>query len=153
MPDTYTQIHLQCVFAVKYRLALIHPLWEELLYKYIAGIVRNQGHKLLAINGMPDHIHLFLGLRPVQAVSDLMREIKGDSSLWINKQGLAGGRFKWQGGFGAFSYKKSDVPMICGYIAKQKEHHRVKNFMQEYQELLNEFDVSFKKEYLFHEPK
>jgi len=153
MPDTYTQIHLQCVFAVKYRLALIHPLWEELLYKYIAGIVRNQGHKLLAINGMPDHIHLFLGLRPVQAVSDLMREIKGDSSLWINKQGLAGGRFKWQEGFGAFSYKKSDVPMICGYIAKQKEHHRVKNFMQEYQELLNEFDVSFKKEYLFHEPK
>lgn len=153
MPDTYTQIHLQCVFAVKYRLALIHPLWEELLYKCIAGIVRNQGHKLLAINGMPDHIHLFLGLRPVQAVSDLMREIKGDSAIWVNKQRLAGGRFQWQEGYGAFSYKKSDIPMICGYIAKQKEHHRSKSFKAEYEELLKEFDVRFKKEYLFHEPE
>jgi putative transposase len=153
MSDTYTEIHLQCVFAVKYRLALIHPVWEELLYKYIAGIVRNQGHKLLAINGMPDHVHLFLGLRPVQAVSDLMREIKGDSSLWINKQGLAEGRFKWQEGFGAFSYKKSDVPIICRYIANQKEHHRKNSFLVEYEELLKEFEVTYKKDYLFREPE
>jgi putative transposase len=153
MSDTYTEIHLQCVFAVKYRLALIHPHWEDLLYKYIAGIVRNQGHKLLAINGMPDHVHLFLGLRPVQAVSDLMRESKTDSSIWINQQRLSGGRFKWQEGYGAFSYKKSDVPVVCGYIANQKEHHRKKGFLMEYEELLKEFDVNYKKEYLFRDPE
>ena len=153
MSDTYTEIHLQCVFAVKYRLALIHPLWEDLLYKYIAGIVRNQGHKLLAINGMPDHVHLFLGLRPVQAVSDLMREIKGDSALWVNQQKLSGRRFQWQEGYGAFSYKKSDVPLITGYIANQKEHHRKKSFLVEYEELLKEFDVTYKKDYLFRDPE
>ena len=138
---------------MKYRLSLILPHWEELLYKYIAGIIRRQGHKLLAINGMPDHVHLFIGLRPVQALSDLIREVKGDSSLWVNQQRLAGGRFQWQEGYGAFSYKKSDIPMICGYIANQKEHHRRKSFREEYEEILKEFDVSYKNEYLFREPE
>ena len=153
MANVYSQIHIHVVFAVKHRLSLIEERWEDELYKYITGIVQKRNHKLLAINGMPDHVHLFLGLRPVQAVSDLMREIKGDSALWVNQQKLSGRRFQWQEGYGAFSYKKSDVPLITGYIANQKEHHRKKSFLLEYEELLKEFDVTYKKDYLFRDPE
>ncbi len=151
MPNTYTQIHIQCVFAVKFRAALIAPSWEDHLYRYITGIVQNQGHKLLAINGMPDHIHLFFGMRPVQSIADLMREIKGDSSEWVNRERFVRSSFRWQEGYGAFSYRKKDISDVCGYIARQKEHHAKVRFLDEYKLLLQEFDVEYDNKYIFHD--
>src|SRR5699024_5842704 len=123
MANTYTQIHIHAVFAVRNRLSLINESWEEELYKYITGIIQNQGHKLLAINGMPDHLHILFGMRPVQSLSELMQDIKGDSSKWINNKRLVKGRFSWQAGYGAFSYAKSQLPNVIRYIENQKKHH------------------------------
>lgn len=106
MANTYTQIHIHCVFAVKYRKSVIATDWKGRLCKYITGIIQNHGHKLLAIDGVADHIHLFFGMRPAQSLSDLMRIVKGDSSEWINNQGLTSSVFRWQEGYGAFSYTK-----------------------------------------------
>lgn len=152
MPNTYTQIHIQCVFAVKYRAALINPSWEDRLYRYMTGIIQKQGHKPLAINGMPDHIHLFFGMRPVQSISDLMREVKGDSAEWVNNERLADGNFRWQEGYEAFSYRKKDIPVVCGYIERQKAQHANVRFIDEYRLLLEEFNVEYDSKYIFHEP-
>src|SRR6187549_575997 len=119
MANTYTQLHMQLVFAVKYRQALIDKTWEEELYKYITGIIQNQNHKLLCINGMPDHLHILIGYRPHQALSDLLKEIKGDSSKWINDRGFTKLKFNWQEGYGAFSYSRSELPNIYKYIESQ----------------------------------
>ena len=148
MANTYTQIHIQAVFAVQNRISLINEKWEEELYKYIAGIISNQGHKLLQINGMPDHIHMLIGLRPTQALSDLMKKVKGDSSKWINLKGFVEGKFIWQEGYGAFSYAKSQVSMVIRYIQDQKLQHKKKTFKEEYLTLLNEFDVDFDERYI-----
>jgi putative transposase len=102
MPNTYTQLYIHCVFAVKYRQAIIQPKWEDRLQKYITGILQNNGHKLLAINSMPDHLHFFVGLNPKQSISDMMRLTKGDSSEFINKEGFTKRKFYWQDGYGAF---------------------------------------------------
>src|SRR5687768_18614035 len=110
MADTYTQIHIQIVIAAKFRKALIHPEWKERLHQYITGIVQNHNHKMLAINSMPDHLHFFFGMRPHQSIADLMRMVSGDSSYWINENGLTDVKFNWQGGYGAFSYRKRSVP-------------------------------------------
>lgn len=150
MPDTYTQIHIHCVFAVKYRKSVIAADWKDRLYKYITGIVQNHNHKLLAINGMPDHVHLFFGMRPAQSLSDLMRLVKGESSEWINNERLTSSLFRWQEGYGAFSYAKKEIPVVCNYIHNQEEHHRKESFLEEYEALLNEFGIEYKKEYLFH---
>lgn len=107
MPNTYTQIHIHVIFAIQNRLSLISKSWEKRLYQYITGIIQNHGHKLLSINGMPDHIHILFGMRPSQSLSDLMRDVKGDSSLWINENKFVAGKFSWQEGYGAFSYSKS----------------------------------------------
>ncbi|MCW9708065.1 IS200/IS605 family transposase [Aliifodinibius sp. 1BSP15-2V2] len=122
MANTYTQIHIQAVFAVKNRQSLILNTWNQDLYKYISGIVQNHGHKLLQINGMPDHIHLLFGMRPSQSLSNLMKQIKQDSSRWINKNKLSKNRFSWQAGYGAFSYSKSQLPRVINYIKNQEEH-------------------------------
>lgn len=149
MANTFTQIHIQIVIAVKYRKALIYPEWKERLHQYITGIVQNHKHKMLAINSMPDHLHFFFGMRPHQSVSDLMRMVSGDSSEWINKQKLTKEHFKWQGGYGAFSYRKSSVPCITRYIENQEKHHSKKSFLAEYTELLNEFGIEYNDQYLF----
>src|ERR1043165_9064758 len=115
MGDTYSQIHLQFVFAVKYRNAVIHFSWKDELYKYISGIVQNNGHKMLCINGMPDHIHILVGMRTNQSVADLLREIKTNSSKWINERGFIKGRFEWQAGYGAFAYSRSHVGNVIKY--------------------------------------
>ena len=109
MPNTYTQVYLQFVFAVKYRAAVIQPSWKNNLYQYITGIVQNNGHKMLVINGMPDHLHIFIGMMPNQSVSDLMKDIKRSSSIWINENKFVKGKFEWQEGYGAFSYAKSQI--------------------------------------------
>jgi putative transposase len=149
MANTYTQIHIQAVFAVQNRDCIIQNAWKGELYKYITGIVQNHKHKLLAINGMADHVHILIGFRPTQSLSDLMQDIKGSSSKWINEKGFVKGRFSWQEGYGAFSYSKSDLPMVIRYIENQEEHHGKRTFMEEYKELLNEFKIEYDERFLF----
>ena len=116
MANTFTQIHIHAVFAVQNRTSLISNTWEERLYQYITGIIQNNNHKLLVINGMPDHIHILFGMRPTQSLSGLMQDIKGASSHWINENKFVTGRFSWQEGFGAFSYSKSQLSTVANYI-------------------------------------
>jgi putative transposase len=153
MANTYTQIHLQIVFAVKYRQALINPEWNIRLHQYITGIVRNHDHKLLAINTMPDHLHMLIGFRPHQSLADLMSKVKGESSEWLNLEHLTKSRFRWQEGYGAFSYTKSLVPVVINYILNQEEHHRKKTFLEEYTDFLNEFEVDYDDRYIFKIPE
>jgi putative transposase len=149
MANTYTQIHIHAVFTVQKRDSLIQIYWEDDLYKYIAGIIQNNKHKLLAINGMPDHMHILIGLRPNQSLSELMKDIKASSSKWINENRFVKGKFSWQEGYGAFSYSKTDLPNIISYIQNQKEHHTRKSFSVEYLELLKEFEVEYDERYIF----
>ena len=149
MPNTYTQIHIQTIFAVQNRYCLVHKEWKDELYRYITGIIQNHGHKLLQINGMPDHVHILFGMRPNQALSDLIKKIKGDSSGWINQKELINARFSWQSGYGAFSYSKSQVPRIVTYIKNQEEHHRNRTFMEEYVALLKAAHIDYNERYLF----
>lgn len=149
MANTYTQIHIQCVFTVQNRDCIIRNAWKDELYKYISGVIQNNGHKVLAINGMPDHVHVFFGMRPVQSLSDLMQDVKGDSSRWINEKGFVKTKFSWQEGYGAFSYSKSHVNNVISYIRNQEEHHRKKTFIEEYNELLEKFEVEYDQRYIF----
>src|SRR5690349_4500581 len=107
MPNTYTQIHIHAVFTVQNRESLIAKEWKIELYKYITGIIQNHNHKVIAINGMSDHIHILFGMRPNQSLSDLMQDVKASSSKWINEKRFVRGKFSWQEGYGAFSYSKS----------------------------------------------
>lgn len=149
MSGTFSQIYIQLVFAVKGRNSLISYLWEEELYKYITGIVRNKEQKMLAINGMPDHVHLFIGMKPSCCLSDLVREIKKSSNDFINEKKFTGFYFQWQEGYGAFSYSHSNLDNVIKYIMNQKEHHKVLSFKEEYIEFLQKFEIEFKDEYLF----
>jgi len=149
MPGTYSQIYIQVVFAVKGRDNLIHSNWEEELYKYIGGIIRNKGQKLLAINGMPDHIHILIGMKPSCCLSDLVREIKKSSNELANKKKFVRGKFQWQEGYGAFSYSHSALDKVITYINNQKEHHKKRTFKHEYLEFLRKYEIEFKDEYLF----
>lgn len=149
LSNTYTQIHIQFVFAVKYRAALIHPEWKDELYKYITGIIRKNNHKLLIINGMPDHIHILIGMRPAQSVSDLMQDVKGSSSKWINEKKFINRKFEWQEGYGAFSYSKSHINNVIAYIKNQEKHHRKKSFKEEYLEFLEKFEIDYDDRYIF----
>ncbi len=151
MANTYTQIHLHLVFAVQNRRSLINEDWEDDLYKYITGIVQKNNHKMIIINGMPDHLHIAIGMRPTQSLSDLMQDIKGSSSKWINENKLSKGKFIWQEGYGAFSYNKSLLPKLIEYIKKQKEHHRKKSFLEEYIEFLKAFEIDYNERYIFKE--
>ena len=152
MPNTYTQLHIQFVFAVKNRLAMIDQSWENDLQKYITGIVSQNEHKMLQINNMPDHLHCLVGLRPHQACSDLMKLVKSGSSAWINNHRLSKFPFAWQDGYGAFSYAKHDVENVIRYIQNQKSHHKKEKFLDEYRRLLKEFEVEFDERFIFHEP-
>jgi putative transposase len=149
MANTYTKIYIHGVFSVRDRFCLISKNWKDELYKYITGIVQNNGHKLIAINGMSDHLHVFIGMKPSQSLSDLMQDIKGDSSKWINSKQFVKGRFSWQEGFGAFSYSSLQIDNIVNYILTQEEHHRKYSFEEEYKELLKEFNIEYDDKYLF----
>jgi REP element-mobilizing transposase RayT len=149
MANTYSQIHIQTVFAVQERNCLIRELWKDELYKYITGIIQNHGHKLLAINGMPDHVHVFFGMRPAQSLSELMQNVKKDSSLWINEKGFVRGRFSWQEGYGALSYSKSNVDQVIEYIRNQEVHHRKTTFLEEYRDFLRKYGVDFDERFIF----
>jgi len=150
MADTYSQIYIQTVFAVQGRRSLIQQAHhKEEIYKYITGIIRNKGQKLIAINGMPDHVHILIGLRPDTALSHLIRDVKSDSSAFINGKKWLRGKFNWQEGFGAFSYGHSQLDSVVKYIQNQQEHHEKQSFKQEYLTLLRRFCVEFKEPYLF----
>jgi putative transposase len=149
MANTYTQIHLQVVFTVQNRECVIGSRWKNELYRYITGIIQNNGHKVLAINGMPDHIHILFGMRPTQSLSNLMQDIKGDSSKWINQKGVIKGHFSWQEGYGGFSYSKSHLDTVIDYIKNQEEHHHKKTFIEEYHEFLQKFEIDYDERFVF----
>ncbi len=149
MAGTYSQIYIQIVFAVKGRENLISKKWKEELNKYIAGIIKGKGQKPIIVNGMPDHIHTFVGLRPAMAIADLARDIKNNSSNFINGNKWIKGKFAWQEGYGAFSYSHSQIERVFNYIKNQEEHHRKKSFRDEYIELLKKFEVEYNEKYLF----
>jgi len=151
MANTYTQVHIQAVFAVKHRAGLIQPEWKDELYKYITGIIQNQQHKVLAINGMPDHLHILFGMRPVQSLSDLMQDIKGSSSKWINEKKFIKHKFEWQQGYGAFSYSRSHIGNVIAYIENQEKHHQKENFISEYKNFLRKFEIDYDERYIFKE--
>ena len=149
MPGTFTQIYIHIVFAVKGRENLISKEWSAKLYKYIAGIIKGKGQKPIIINGMPDHIHAFVGLKPSMAISDLVRDIKNNSTNFINKNRFVHGKFSWQEGFGAFSYSQSQIQNVYEYIKDQEGHHKKKTFREEYLDLLKKFEVDYNEKYLF----
>jgi putative transposase len=153
MANTYTQLYIQCIFATKYRAALLQPQWEERLRTYISTIAKTNGHKMIAINNMPDHLHLFVGLNPNQSISEMMRKIKGDSSEWINNEKLTARKFQWQEGYGAFSYSRSQVDAVAKYVMNQQEHHKKTTFLDEYKKMLEKFEVSYDERYIFKLPE
>ena len=151
MANTFTQIYLQFVFAVQNRTSLIGPDWKEELYKYITGIVQTHQHKLIAINGTANHLHVFVGYKPHQKIPDLLQDIKGCSSGWINKKGFALGKFQWQEGYGAFSYSHSQIDPVVKYIMNQEKHHKKKSFREEYIQLLDRFNITYDERYILHD--
>ena len=149
MPGTFSQVYIQVVFAVKRRVNFIDPTWETAVYEYMAGIIRAKGQKLIIINGMPNHVHVFMGLKPVVAIADIVRDIKNNSSRFINERGFLQEKFSWQEGYGCFSYSHSHVQRVYNYILNQKAHHQKRSFKEEYVELLKRFEVPYDERYLF----
>ena len=149
MAGTFSQVYIQVVFAVKGRENLISNEWKEELHKYISGIITAKGQKAIIVNGVSDHIHCFIGLKPSIAISDLVRDIKNNSTNFINDRKFIKGKFRWQEGFGVFSYSQSQIKDVYNYILNQEEHHRKKTFNDEYIEFLNDNQVDYKPEYLF----
>ena len=140
--STFSKIYIQIVFAVRGRERLILPEWEDELYKYITGIVQNKEQKMLAINGMPDHIHIVIGMKPTCCLSDLVREVKKSSNTFVNEKDLSPWKFSWQEGFGAFSYSPDDLDRVIRYVQNQKQHHQARNFRKEYDEILQENGIT-----------
>lgn len=149
MPNTYTRLYIQIVFAVKGRESLVCEQIRERVEKYMTGIVQNKGQKVYAIYCMPDHLHLFISMKPDLAISDLVRILKSESTKFINDHQLIAGKFSWQEGFGAFSYSASQIDAVVNYILDQPNHHRTKSFKEEYVTLLKMFNVDYNEKYLF----
>lgn len=151
MANTYHQIYLQTVFAVKYRAAVLDKAWRSQVQGVIGNLINETGCKTIIVNGVEDHMHCFLGLRPAVSVSDLMKTIKAKSSKYINDHNLTKERFEWQPGYGVFSYRQRDIDQIYNYIQNQEAHHAKQNFRDEYAEVLKEFDVEYDEQFLFNE--
>ncbi len=149
MANTYSQLYIHVVFAVKRRESLIKEQYREQVQRYITGILQKRNSKMISIYCMPDHTHLFLGLNPGTALSDLVRDIKAGSSKFINEQGWFNSKFNWQEGYGSFSYSKSLIPKVAKYIENQQEHHKKQSFKDEYLEWLKKFEVDYDERYLF----
>jgi REP element-mobilizing transposase RayT len=149
MAGTFSQVYIHVIFAVKGRQNLISKNWNEELYKYIAGIIKGKNQKTIIVNGMPDHVHAFIGLSPSMAISDLVRDIKNNSSNFINENRYVKGKFAWQTGYAVFSYSRSQINSVYNYIKNQEKHHKKKTFREEYIELMNKFEIDYKEKYLF----
>ncbi len=149
MANTYTQITIHIVFAVKRRENIIRKEYRDELYKYITGIVDNKNSKLLAINGVSDHVHILIGLDPSTALSDLVRDIKNNSSKFINENRWMKEKFQWQAGYGGFSYARSQRATVIAYIENQEKHHKKEPFRDEYLKILQKFDIEYDEQYVF----
>ncbi len=149
MANTFSQIYLQFVFAVQHRQNLIPKEHKEELHKYITGLVQNRKAKMLAINCMPDHAHLFVGFKPTVLISDFVKEIKVESNEFINHKKWTKGKFNWQEGYGVFSYSHSHIDTVVKYVLNQEVHHQKKSFKQEYHKLLEKFEIPFEERFLF----
>ena len=153
MANTYTQLQIQLVFAVKYRAAMISKEWKHDLHKYITGIFQKNKHKMLQLNSMPDHIHILIGLGTTQSISSIVQNVKSESSKWIEDRKLCPAPFNWQTGYGAFSYSKRDLPNVIRYIQNQEVHHKKEAFLDEYTRLMNDFEIDYEEQYIFKEPE
>lgn len=151
MANTYTQLYIHIIFAVKGRANLISTKWKDELYKYITGIITNKKQKLISINGMPDHIHMLVGVKPDVIISNLVRDVKANSSRFINSKQWVSGNFQWQNGFGAFTLGHSQLNSIINYIKTQEEHHKIKSFEEEYIDFLKKYEINFESAYVFKE--
>ena len=149
MAGTFSQIYIQIVFAVNGRSNLLQEPWREEVFKYMAGIVKGKNQKSIIVNGVSNHVHLFVGLKPSMCISDLVRDIKNNSTNFINDRKLIQGKFSWQEGFGSFSYSHSQIEQVYQYILNQEEHHRKRTFREEYLDFLKKFDVEYDERYLF----
>ena len=149
MPGTYSQIYIHVIFAVKGRTSLIQPEWEERLFQYITGIVQNKEQKMLAINGISNHIHFLIGMKPSCCLADLVREIKKSSNEFIKENRFSKFKFNWQEGYGAFSYSHSQIGSVITYIQNQKNHHKKSSFRNEYINFLDKFNIQFEERFLF----
>jgi putative transposase len=149
MAGTFSQIYIQYVFAVKGRENLLQKPWRDDVFKYISGIIKGKNQKPIIVNGVADHVHVFVGLKPAMSISDLVRDIKNNSSNFINEQKFLKEKFSWQEGYGAFSYAHSNIKNIYQYIANQEEHHRRKTFKEEYLDFLQKFEIEYNERFLF----
>jgi len=149
MANTYHQIYLQTVFSVKYRNAVLDKSWRGQLFGVIGNLINETNCKTIIVNGVADHVHCFLGLKPVVSVSELMKTVKVKSSKYINDNKLTPERFEWQEGYGVFSYRQNDLDIIYKYIHNQEEHHKTQTFRDEYLDLLKEFNVDYDEQYVF----
>ena len=149
MANTYHQIYIQAVFAVKYREALITNENKSKILSIIGNLINETGCKTIIVNGTEDHVHCFFGLKPTVSISDLMKSVKGKSSKYINDHQLTNHKFEWQEGYGAFSYSQSHIDAVYKYIANQEEHHKKQNFITEYSSFLNKFNITSDKKHLF----
>jgi len=149
MANTYHQVYIQAVFAVKYRAAVIDKSWRPTLLGVIGNLINEMGCKTIIVNGVEDHIHCFLGLKPVVSISELMKTVKAKSSKYVNDHHLTKHRFEWQVGYGVFSYSQSHIDNVCHYIANQEEHHKKQTFKTEYLDFLEKFNVPYDEQYIF----
>lgn len=149
MAGTFSQIYIQCVFAVKGRQNLLQKPWNEELFKYMAGIIKGKNQKAIIVNGVADHVHLFIGLNPSIAVAELVRDVKNNSTNFINEQKFIPEKFSWQEGYGAFSYAHSQIDQVYQYILNQEEHHHKRTFKEEYIDFLKKFEIKYDEKYLF----
>lgn len=149
MSNTYHQVYIQAVFAVKYREAAITNECKSKILSVIGNLINETGCKTIIVNGTEDHVHCLLSLKPTISVSDLMKVVKGKSSKFINDHQLTKHKFEWQEGYGVFSYSKSHIDAVYKYIANQEEHHKKQNFKDEYISFLNKFNVKFDEKYIF----
>jgi REP element-mobilizing transposase RayT len=148
MAGTYTQLYIHIVFSVKGRQALLSPDWRKELFSYISGIISAKGHKSIIVNGVADHVHILLGMKPSIALSDIVRDIKNNSSKFINEKKWLKYKFQWQSGYGAFSYSHDQIPRVYQYILNQEEHHKSQSFKKEYESLLQDFNIDYNQKYI-----
>jgi putative transposase len=149
MANTYTQLNVHGVFTVKGKENILLPNFKNDLFKYISGILNNNGQYSLAVNGTRDHVHVFFELHPKNSISDIIKEVKANSSKWINENKFVKGKFMWQEGFGAFTYSRSQRNDVINYIKNQEDHHKVQTFKEEYLNLLKKFEIEYDPKYLF----
>ena len=149
MAGTFSQIYIQVVFAVQGRQNMLQKPWRDEVFKYMAGIIKGKNQKPIIVNGVSDHVHLFIGLKPSMCLSDLVRDIKNNTTNFIKEKKFLRGEFAWQEGYGAFSYSHSQLDDVYKYILNQEEHHHKRTFKEEYLDFLEKFEIEHDVRYLF----